>query len=100
MPEIQGKRRYRINRETGRLELGKLNIPVPASRPARVALGGALVTGGIFGFLPVVGFWMLPLGVIILSHDMARVRRLRRRVSIWWGRRGRDGEGGNGSVTR
>lgn len=91
MPEMQGKRRYRINRETGRLELGRVNLPVPASRPGRVVLGGALVTGGIFGFLPVLGFWMLPLGVIILSHDMPAVRRMRRRAFVWWGKRGRGG---------
>jgi len=38
-------------------------------------------------FLPILGLWMLPLGLLMLSIDLAPVRRLRRRVEIWWGRR-------------
>nr|WP_245410186.1 hypothetical protein [Falsochrobactrum shanghaiense] len=51
----------------------------------RRTLGSSLIVGGTLGFLPVLGFWMLPLGLIILSHDSHRVRRLRRRseIHIW-----------------
>lgn len=87
MPENKAKGRYRINHQTGRLELGKIHLPVPRSRLARMALGGGLVTGGLLGFLPVVGFWMLPLGVIVLSHDLPAVRRARRRMVVWWSRK-------------
>ncbi|MCB1417531.1 MAG: hypothetical protein KDJ74_00420, partial [Notoacmeibacter sp.] len=53
--------------------------------------GIALVLLGFLGFLPVLGFWMIPLGLIILSQDSAPVRRWRRRVEVWWGRkRGKD----------
>jgi hypothetical protein len=45
-----------------------------------------LVAGGVLGFLPVVGFWMLPLGLVVLSVDSPRVRRVRRRLEIRWGR--------------
>lgn len=62
-------------------------IKLPQSRPLRILLGIALVTGGILGFLPVVGFWMLPLGVIVLSIDLHPVRRWRRRTVVRWGRR-------------
>ncbi|WP_254799377.1 hypothetical protein [Falsochrobactrum tianjinense] len=58
---------------------------MPQSLMMRRTLGGSLVAGGALGFLPVLGFWMLPLGLIILSHDSHRVRRLRRKseVHIW-----------------
>jgi hypothetical protein len=62
-------------------------MPLPASRAARIALGGALIVGGIAGFLPILGFWMLPLGMLVLSVDVPAVRRWRRRFSVWWARR-------------
>ena len=63
---------------------------VPASRPARVAIGCVLIFAGILGFLPVLGFWMIPLGLLILSYEFALVRRWRRRTEVWWAyRRGR-----------
>jgi hypothetical protein len=40
---------------------------LPQSRPLRVAIGVALIFFGILGFLPVLGFWMIPLGVLELS---------------------------------
>ena len=60
---------------------------MPQSRPLRVTLGILLVLGGIVGFLPVLGFWMIPLGILILSYEFALVRRLRRRFVVWWQRR-------------
>ncbi|MDT6941569.1 hypothetical protein RI570_15755 [Brucella pseudogrignonensis] len=66
------------------LILGK-RIPMPQSIMMRRTLGGSLLIGGALGFLPVLGFWMLPLGLIVLSHDSHRVRRWRRKseVHIW-----------------
>ena len=55
----------------------------------RVALGTALVIMGIFGWLPILGFWMIPLGLIVLSADFHYVRRFRRRLEVWSGRRRR-----------
>ncbi|CCQ74167.1 PGPGW domain-containing protein [Magnetospira sp. QH-2] len=63
------------------------SIKMPEKRHHRLALGWALVVGGIFGILPVLGFWMLPAGLMVLSVDVPRVRRLRRRGQVWWGRR-------------
>lgn len=69
------------------LRFGSRRMPLPASRAARIALGGALIVGGIAGFLPILGFWMLPLGLLVLSVDLAIVRRHRRRAAVWWARR-------------
>jgi hypothetical protein len=62
-------------------------IPMPASRMGRMALGVALIFFGFLGFLPILGFWMIPLGLLVLSHDLAMVRRWRRRLAVWYERR-------------
>lgn len=69
------------------IRLGRRRFPLPRSRPVRVGLGVALILGGVLGFLPILGFWMLPLGVIVLSVDSPVMRRLRRRTEVWWGRK-------------
>lgn len=70
-----------------RLKFGRFSIAVPASRLTRIVLGILLCLGGFMWFLPILGFWMLPLGLMMLSIDLAPVRRLRRRIEVWWGRR-------------
>ena len=45
----------------------------------RIVLGVTMVVFGVVGFLPVLGFWMLPLGLAILAIDFPPVRRFRRR---------------------
>jgi purine-cytosine permease-like protein len=62
---------------------------MPRSRRMRIAIGTLLVILGLFGFLPVLGFWMIPLGFLVLSYEFARVRRWRRRSVLWWERRRR-----------
>jgi len=64
---------------------------MPASRIGRVLVGILLIIGGILGFLPVLGFWMVPLGLLVLSIDFPAVRKFRRsqevRLGRWWQRR-------------
>ena len=64
------------------LKFGKRTITLPASRLARIGIGIALVLCGIVGFLPVLGFWMIPLGLIVLSIDLPWVRRMRRELTV------------------
>lgn len=75
-PRAGGQRIFILGRE----------LPLPASRSWRIALGSALVGGGILGFLPILGFWMIPLGLLVLSVDLIFVRRWRRRTTVKWGR--------------
>ena len=42
----------------------------PGARLVRIPLGILLVIGGIFSFLPVLGIWMLPLGLLLLALDL------------------------------
>ncbi len=69
------------------VRLGSYRLPLPRSRLLRIAIGGLLIFFGVFGFLPVLGFWMVPLGLLILSVDIPRVRRWRRRFAVWFARR-------------
>jgi uncharacterized membrane-anchored protein len=55
-------------------------------RGLRILLGILLVVGGLFGFLPIVGFWMLPLGAIVLAREVPVVARLLERVRRRWRR--------------
>ncbi|MBP1849835.1 hypothetical protein [Rhizobium halophytocola] len=79
--------RFRVDTENGRLVVGRFHLPIPRSRTGRILIGLLLVLGGCLGFLPILGFWMIPLGLLLLSQDLAPVRRLRRRMALWWGRR-------------
>jgi hypothetical protein len=69
-----------------KIRLGRYSMPMPGSRKQRVILGAGLVAGGVVGFLPIVGFWMVPLGLVVLSVDSPTVRRARRRFEVRWGR--------------
>ena len=74
-------------RPSDSVKLGSYRLPLPRSRLLRILIGVAFVVFGIFGFLPVLGFWMVPLGLLILSIDIPRVRRWRRRFAVWFSRR-------------
>jgi hypothetical protein len=52
----------------------------PKLRLVRIPAGVLLVLGGLIGFLPLVGFWMLPLGLAILAIDIPLAGRLLRKL--------------------
>jgi hypothetical protein len=60
---------------------------LPASPLLRVPIGILLVIFGLLGFLPILGFWMAPLGLTILAIDFPPARRLGRRLMVAIGRR-------------
>ena len=64
------------------IQIGPWHLSVPGTPLGRQAMGIALVIGGILGFLPVLGFWMLPLGLVILSIDLPSLRKYRRKWEI------------------
>ena len=52
----------------------------------RVVIGVLLILGGILGFLPILGFWMVPLGLAVIfidaplvKHTFSRLRKASRR---------------------
>ena len=36
----------------------------------RSIVGLLFMVGGVFGFLPILGFWMLPLGLALIALDL------------------------------
>ena len=90
MAEAKKATKFGIDPQTGKLMLGIVQIPMPRSRMGRVVIGLVLIVGGLLGFLPILGFWMLPLGFVVLSHDLPFVRRQRRKFACWWARRRSD----------
>ena len=69
-----------------RLAIAGRSVPLPRTKAARIAVGSGLVVGGILGFLPILGFWMVPLGLLVLSQDIPAVRRWNRRMMVRWAR--------------
>ena len=41
----------------------------------RLVVGILLIGGGVLGFLPVLGFWMIPLGIAVAALDVGPIWR-------------------------
>jgi hypothetical protein len=90
-------RLFHFHAGRGEVHLGTRVFRLPRSSSTRIGLGLGLIAGGLLGFLPVLGFWMLPLGMLVLSQDLPVVRRWRRSFVVRMERRGgRSGKRGGG----
>ena len=81
------EREPQVENPRPRVSVAGRRVPLPRSRALRILCGALLIVFGMFGFLPVLGFWMVPVGLLFLSYDVPMARRLRRRVEVWWYRR-------------
>lgn len=59
----------------------------PSNRWVRIPSGALLVAGGVLSFLPVLGVWMLPLGLALLAEDVPALRASRSKALDWIERR-------------
>ena len=55
----------------------------PHARWVRLPVAALLIPGGFFSFLPVLGLWMLPLGLLLLAVDIPPLRHLVNRFINW-----------------
>ena len=62
-------------------------IRQPSARLVRIPAAALLCAGGVFGILPVLGFWMLPAGLMLLAEDVPPLRRATSRMLDWVERR-------------
>lgn len=62
----------------------------PSASWVRVPLGLLFIIAGFLGFLPILGFWMVPLGLVLLALDVALLRRPTAQLIVsverWWAR--------------
>ena len=49
----------------------------------RIGLGVLLCLGGFLWFFPILGLWMLPVGLIVLSQDIPWLYRRREGIEAW-----------------
>jgi hypothetical protein len=64
-------------------------------RKFRLPIACLLIVGSLFSILPVLGLWMLPVGLVLLAIDVPLLRpfvssvliRVRRRIGVWRHRR-------------
>lgn len=59
----------------------------PSRLWVRAIAGVLLILGGIFSILPVLGIWMLPLGLALISQDVPGLKVPMERVARWIERR-------------
>jgi len=70
----------------------------PQARAVRLPLGILCILGSLLWFLPVLGLWFLPLGLLLIAQDVPFMRRPVGRMTCylldrwrhlqeWWSRR-------------
>ncbi|MFZ5692965.1 MAG: hypothetical protein ACOY5F_17115 [Pseudomonadota bacterium] len=59
----------------------------PGAKLVRIPAAGLLIVGGVFSFLPVLGIWMLPLGLLLLAVDLPSLQPAMSRMLRWIERR-------------
>lgn len=55
----------------------------PGRRTIRIAAGVLCLAGGLLWFLPVLGIWMIPLGLLLLAQDIGFLRGPVGRAMLW-----------------
>ena len=55
----------------------------PSSAWARYPLAIVLMLGGLLSFLPILGIWMLPLGLVLIAQDVPFLRSPLARLLGW-----------------
>lgn len=55
----------------------------PDSRWIRIPLGLVLIAGGVFGFLPILGFEFIPLGLLLIAQDIPVLREPVGSATLW-----------------
>jgi len=55
----------------------------PSRRLVRIAAALLFILGGVFSILPVLGLWMLPVGLALLSEDIPGLKVPLERSARW-----------------
>ncbi len=55
----------------------------PEARWIRWPLGLLLIAGGFFGFLPILGFEFIPIGLLLIAQDVPLLRKPVGKAMLW-----------------
>ena len=55
----------------------------PGSGYVRIPAAVVLILAGFVGFLPILGFWMAPLGLVLVAQDVPFLRSPMARMLAW-----------------
>jgi hypothetical protein len=55
----------------------------PSSFAVRLLVALLLILGGFFSFLPILGLWMLPLGLLFIAQDVPILQKPLVRALAW-----------------
>ncbi len=58
-------------------------LRAPSRRWLRIPAGLLLILGGILSILPILGLWMLPLGLALLGEDHPPLKARLERLALW-----------------
>lgn len=67
----------KISVKSAKAKFGRMLVRIRRWVPPglRLLLGILLIMGGLVGFLPVFGFWMIPLGLAVAALDIKPLYR-------------------------
>ena len=88
---MSDKEQARLDRQLDKLEEALPDQPSallawvrrPSHRLVRIPLAVLLCLGGVFSILPMLGAWMLPLGLMLLSIDLPVLQAPVNRAILW-----------------
>lgn len=78
---------HALSRAPRPLRTGVTWLRLPSRRWLRLPAGGLLILGGCLSILPVLGLWMLPLGLALLGEDHPPFKIALERAAGWGERR-------------
>jgi len=55
----------------------------PSSFAVRLVIALLLIVGGFFSFLPILGLWMLPLGLLFIAQDVPLLQKPLVKALTW-----------------
>jgi hypothetical protein len=67
----------------GRLQSSVLWLQEPSRRWTRMGAATLFILGGVFSILPVLGLWMLPVGLALMSQDVPQMKPPLERSARW-----------------
>jgi hypothetical protein len=79
--------RHKFSRRLPAWAASGMDKTLGASRWIRWPIAVLLFAGGLVGFLPILGFWMIPLGLILVAEDIPFLRPPLARMFAWLDRK-------------